>query len=176
MPTAIAMASYEVVEGPREMGNGIWIRFSVRRQRGGLIFGCTNLVWAEIQKGRKFRAISKKTGPRRETGFSVFSENSRREIFPCFGQLTDAGVMVWMRMTNAGYVTRSLRQRIICWSTAALQRPFGGTPSPPWTAFAHFTNQCRYISGGIISGGSRINTRREVFILCSCSFFGRFGK
>ena len=82
MATAIAMASYEVMEGPREMGNGIWIRFSVRRQRGGLIFGCTNLVWAEIQKGRKFRAISKKTGPRRETGFSVFSENSCREIFP----------------------------------------------------------------------------------------------
>ena len=82
MATAIAMASYEVVEGPREMGNGIWIRFSVRRQRGGLIFGCTNLVWADIQKGRKFRAISKKTEPHRETGFSVFSENSRRENFP----------------------------------------------------------------------------------------------
>ena len=82
MAATAVMASCVVVERPREMGNAIWTRFSVRRQRGGLILACTNLVWAEIQKGRKFRAISKKNRPYRETGFSVFSENSRREIFP----------------------------------------------------------------------------------------------
>jgi len=57
------MAAYGVVEGLREMGNGIWIRFRVRKQRGGLVLGWANLVGAGIQKGRNFWAISKKSGP-----------------------------------------------------------------------------------------------------------------
>jgi hypothetical protein len=70
MAATTVMASCGVVERPREMGNAIWTRFSVRRQRGGLILACTNLVWAEIQKGRKFRAISKKkTDPTKKQNF-----------------------------------------------------------------------------------------------------------
>ena len=69
MAVAAAMASCGVVEGLREMGNGIWLRFSVRRHRGGLILAWTNLVWVGIQKGRKFWTISKTPNPTEKQDF-----------------------------------------------------------------------------------------------------------
>ena len=137
MAATAVMASCGVVERPREMGNTIWTRFSVSRQRGDLILACTNLIWAGIRKGPKISNDKQKknrTLPRnRIFGFlrkfspRKFSLRLLRRLLRWVGRLLrwvlrgfprSADWLLMMRLRTWGAHAPVL----VCWAGAAVVR------------------------------------------------------